>query len=59
MTRHYVFDLVCPRCGKEDQIATMLREDTPQVSCGDCLMDALEVVEFNIVRVTVTKGAKP
>jgi len=59
MTRHYVFDLRCPRCGGQDQIATMLNEPTPLLSCGDCLIDAQEVVELKIVRVFVTKGAKP
>ena len=49
----WTFDLVCPRCGKESQIATENNEPPPAVNCGDCLMDDVEVVEFKIVKATV------
>jgi YD repeat-containing protein len=50
---HYRFDLLCPRCGKRSETTTVNREPPPHVKCGDCLMNDVEVVEFNIVGVTV------
>ena len=49
----YLFDLVCPRCGKESKTTTEKKAPPPVVNCGDCLMDDVEIVEFKIVRVVV------
>ena len=50
----YIFDLVCPRCNRDAQIETENRIPPPRVSCGECLMTDVEVIELKIVRVTVT-----
>jgi len=53
-TATYRFDLVCPRCGKTSYAAQVgQRSPPPRVSCGDCLMDRVEVVEMKVVRVEV------
>ena len=57
MSRKYTFDMICPRCKREDMIETENREPPPKRCCGDCLMLDVEVVELKIVRVLV--GANP
>jgi len=52
--RQYHFELICPRCGKVSETVTDSNQPLPHVNCGDCLMDAVEVVEFKIVRVSIT-----
>ncbi len=47
----YWFDLECPRCGKLSAITSDTREHSPRVNCGDCLFDAVEIVELKVVRV--------
>ena len=54
MPRTYRFDLVCPRCNKSSQAAQVdQKTPPPRVSCGDCLMNDVEIVELKIVSVTV------
>jgi uncharacterized Zn finger protein len=52
-TPSYRFNLRCPRCGKASEHVAENREPSPVLNCGDCLMDATEVVEFVIVSVEV------
>ena len=52
--RTYVYDLVCPHCGKTSQTTQIgLDKPPPKVNCGDCLMEHTEVVEFKITKVEV------
>jgi hypothetical protein len=51
--RAYRFDLVCPRCHKTSEATGTQQVPPPRVSCGDCLMDDVEIVELKVVRVTV------
>ena len=54
----WTFELVCPRCGKESQSVSENNDPPPTVNCGDCLMEAVEIVEFEIVRATVDVQGK-
>ncbi len=47
----YRFSLVCPDCKKQSE--TITDKLLPRIKCGDCLMDRLRVVEFNVVAVEV------
>ena len=47
----YHFDLVCPRCGKQSETTSTRRTPSPQVSCGDCLINDVEIVHFKVVKV--------
>ena len=50
----YVFELKCPRCGKQEQIiCTGSGQEVPHVNCGDCLWNDVEVVELTIAQVSV------
>ncbi len=40
----HVYETTCPRCGRVDKFVT--DETSPNLSCGDCLMDAVEVVHL-------------
>lgn len=49
----YRFELLCPHCAKtaehvSDHDGTHF---TPRISCGDCLMNDVEIVELVIVSV--------
>jgi hypothetical protein len=52
----YRFYLVCPRCNKESTHESDQRVPSPHVNCGDCLMEAIEVVECKVVRVDEIHG---
>jgi transcription elongation factor Elf1 len=54
--RLYRFNLTCPRCGKVSETTTPLRNPPPKVSCGECLMDDVEIVELKIASVEVLHG---
>lgn len=47
----YRFTLVCPRCGKLSETVQDHRVPGPHVNCGDCLMEAVEVIELKVVNV--------
>lgn len=47
----YRFYLVCPKCGKPSETVAEVRVPQPRVSCGDCLMDSVEIIEMKVVRV--------
>ena len=47
----YRFHLVCPKCSKTTEHVQSRRVPQPALSCGDCLMDHIEVVEFKVVKV--------
>jgi hypothetical protein len=47
----YRFELVCPTCGKRTSLVAEEVFPQPRVSCGDCLMDRVEVVDLQIVKV--------
>jgi uncharacterized Zn finger protein len=53
----YRFSLRCPRCSKRSDVTVARAKgetlELPVVNCGDCLMDATEVVQFTIVSVDV------
>lgn len=49
---HYRFHLVCPKCNKVSETSQDHRVPEPHVSCGDCLMDHVEVVQLKVVKVT-------
>lgn len=54
----YRFHLVCPSCGKtnSDQVRDNL--EPPTVSCGDCLMDRVEMVRMTVDRVEDATGTE-
>lgn len=43
------FFLVCPECGKDSETISD-GPARPVVNCGDCLMERLTIVEFDVVR---------
>ena len=45
----FKFTLVCPRCGKGSETVKSGR-DNPRVNCGDCLFEAVEIVELKVVK---------
>jgi hypothetical protein len=47
----YKFILICPRCEKMSETTGSERWRNPRVNCGDCLMEAIEVVELKVVKV--------
>lgn len=51
----YRFHLVCPQCGKQSETTAERKIPPPRLSCGDCLIERVEVVEFKIVRVDVVE----
>ena len=54
----WIFELLCPRCGKEEQLTTE-NNDLPTVNCGDCLMNDMEITEFKVVKATVDVSSGP
>lgn len=50
----YKFTLVCPRCEKVSELPNRPDRSNPRVNCGDCLLDAVEVVELKVVKVEET-----
>jgi hypothetical protein len=46
----YRFHMVCPGCGKASETVKDDRSN-PRLSCGDCLMDRVEMVEMKVVKV--------
>lgn len=53
----YRFHVICPGCGKDSEIVSSERAN-PRVSCGDCLMDKVEVVEMKVVSVVEESDAQ-
>lgn len=51
MMARFKFNLICPRCQKVSETFGDDRWRNPRVSCGDCLMDAVEIVEMKVVSV--------
>jgi len=50
----YIFELKCPRCGKQEQIVCAGKDqEVPHLNCGDCLWNDTEIVELDIVHCTV------
>jgi hypothetical protein len=47
----FKFTLICPRCAKTSETVGADRWKNPRVNCGDCLMDAIEIVELKVVKV--------
>ena len=47
--RPYHFELACPMCGKRTHTVVPRLFPPPKMSCGDCLMDRVEVVDLKIV----------
>ena len=43
------FDLVCPVCGKLSETMQENYVPSPDVNCGDCLMDRVAVVKMKVV----------
>jgi transcription elongation factor Elf1 len=50
MKKRYRWTLKCPRCGRDSETVTDATT-APHVNCGDCLMDEVEIVEFDVVSV--------
>jgi hypothetical protein len=48
---NYRFHVVCPRCHKTSDTVRDKRVPDPEVKCGDCLMDHVEVVAMKVVAV--------
>ncbi len=55
--RHYVFELICPRCKRYAQATCDAIEPIPHLNCGDCLMERARIVEMTVERVFVENGA--
>jgi hypothetical protein len=53
---HYIFDLRCPRCYSQHQVIGTKQDLPPRLNCGGCLITRAEVIEFEIVNVTVLSG---
>jgi hypothetical protein len=51
ITMKYRFHVVCPKCQKTSEVGGDYRVPAPTVSCGDCLMDHVEVVGMKVVKV--------
>ena len=51
----YRFTVECPGCGKTSDLVNEHRVPGPSVSCGDCLMDRVEVVHMKVVKVEPVK----
>lgn len=50
--RAYRFDMVCPDCGQiSGETHQLHRIPPPDVTCGECLMERVEVVKLKVVRV--------
>jgi hypothetical protein len=48
----YRFHVVCPHCNKpNDYIWQKRRLPEPRVSCGDCLMERVEIVPMKVIKV--------
>jgi hypothetical protein len=47
----YRFELACPMCNKRTQLVADEVFPPPKLSCGDCLMDRVEIVDMQIVKV--------
>ena len=47
MTKHY-FKTECPRCGKIDETCCEGHTDPPEIKCGECLFNDIEVVALKI-----------
>lgn len=45
----FKFTVVCPKCNKISTTVAAERYPEPHVSCGDCLMDHVEVVQMKVV----------
>lgn len=51
----YKFHLVCPKCNKTSETTQNHKFPEPSVSCGDCLMDHVEVVGMTVTCVEKVK----
>jgi hypothetical protein len=47
MIKHY-FRTECPRCGKIDETCCEGHADVPELKCGDCLFNDVEVVALKV-----------
>ena len=54
---HYIFDLRCPRCGKQSEATATKTDIPPPIMCEACIRTADKAVEMGIVQVTVQQGA--
>lgn len=48
----YRFEMVCPGCGRTTVHYSDKRAPSPEINCGDCLMDRTEIQTFKVVKVT-------
>lgn len=46
----YRFFLVCPKCNKQSEAVAEIRIPSPDLNCGDCLMDRVEVVRMKVIK---------
>jgi hypothetical protein len=47
----YRFELVCPRCGNSSELNAEIPAP-PDVKCGECLFNDVEIVAMNVVKTT-------
>jgi hypothetical protein len=46
--RLYRFNTECPRCGKTDEMVCEGHNKVPELKCGDCLFNDVEVVTLKV-----------
>lgn len=49
--KRYRFHVVCPKCNETTDVISDRRVPDPEVKCGGCLMDRVEVVAMKVVKV--------
>mgnify|MGYP000199119522 CR=1 FL=1 len=47
----YRFHLACPDCNRTTDLVREERVPAPDVKCGECLMDQIEVVAIKVVKI--------
>lgn len=47
----FKFVMVCPKCNKTSEFVCDKIVPTPDVKCGDCLMDHVEIVAMKVASV--------
>lgn len=53
----YLFQLSCPRCKRQSDIACDT-QTAPEVNCGECLFNDVEIVRLTVLRSTPIAEAR-
>jgi len=55
----YRLHFACPRCNKQSETTQRHSWPLPDIKCGDCLMDDIEIVAMKCVGVQRLYGTNP